>query len=124
MRAREQLARNYHLSLSFRNDTAFRNDKPSTYRLLPLLHVLQVFRRAVAAEQLWQILRESRARDHHVGSGFHGLDLEVALHVREEADDGCFLFNSRRSLGMVLSGLAAALFRSKMMSEGFSSPLF
>ncbi len=42
---------------------------------------------SVAAQQLRQVLGERRARQHHVTTNFVGLLLEVALNVREEADD-------------------------------------
>ena len=43
--------------------------------------------RTMAAQQLRQVLRKGRARQNHVASHFVSLLLQIALHMREEADD-------------------------------------
>jgi hypothetical protein len=63
------------------------------------LKSLFLFVRAVAAQQVGQVLREGSARHHGVASRFHGLGLQVALQVREEADDGRALLQLRLELG-------------------------
>src|SRR6202795_4498292 len=47
---------------------------------------------SMPAQQLRQILRKCRARQHHVTSHFVRLLLQVALHVREESNDRRPLF--------------------------------
>ena len=46
-----------------------------------------LFIEPVAAQEVGQVLREGRTRHDHVASGIDGLSLEVALQVREEADN-------------------------------------
>jgi len=55
------------------------------------LDFVELVRGAVAAEEVREILREGGARNHHVATGFHRLQLQVALHVRHESDDRGFL---------------------------------
>ncbi len=62
---------------------------------------------AVAAEQVGQVLREGCARHHRVAAGLDCLGLQIALEVREEADDGGALLelgfelgNERQRLGV------------------------
>src|SRR6266702_2730053 len=62
---------------------------------------------AVAAQQVGQVLREGGARHDCVASSFDSLGLQIALQVREEADDRCALFqlclqlgNQRQRLGI------------------------
>src|SRR5271169_4618503 len=54
---------------------------------LALLWLVRLFRSAVAAQYLWQVLRKCRARHHHVAAGFLRLQLQLTLDVREEAND-------------------------------------
>ena len=78
--------------------------------------------RAMPAQQLRQVLREGRPRQHHVAAHFVRLLLQVALHVRQESDDRVPFFSLLFSFGIRVRGFALALFRSKMISDGFSSP--
>src|SRR5579859_7679179 len=68
-------------------------------RAAGLLGLVQVLRSAVAAKQLRQVLREGRARHYRVASRLLRLKLEVALHVRDEAQDGSSLLEARLELG-------------------------
>ena len=43
----------------------------------------------MSSEQLWQVLGESGTRQHHVATDLVRFLLQIALHVREEANDGC-----------------------------------
>src|SRR5215469_1617985 len=45
------------------------------------------FLNRVATQQWRQILRKRRAWHHHIASRFQGLHLQLALHVRDKADD-------------------------------------
>src|SRR5262249_26136197 len=50
------------------------------------VHVRFVFR-AVAAEDAGQILGESRARHHYIAASLLSFDFQIALNMRDEADD-------------------------------------
>ena len=79
----------------------------------------------VAAQDLRQVLRKRRARHHHVASGFLRLHLQLALHVRDEANDVGRLLQLRLQFWNHGERLGAeTLFRSKMMSAGLSSPFW
>src|SRR5215469_5522256 len=49
------------------------------------------FLNRVATQQWRQILRKRRAWHHHIAACFQGLHLQLALHVRDKADDVGFL---------------------------------
>ena len=53
----------------------------------------------VAAQDVGQVLRKCGTRHHHVAAGFLGLHLQIALNVRDEADDGCGLLELRAHFG-------------------------
>src|ERR1039457_3965770 len=54
----------------------------------PLLHRrLHILRRPMPAQQLRQILRKCRSRQHHVAPHLVRLLLQISLHVRQESDD-------------------------------------
>ena len=74
---------------------------PVTTRVLVRLIVFRqlFFLNRVAAQELRQILRKRGARQHHVATGFGGLHLQFALHVRDEADDVGFFLQLAFELG-------------------------
>src|SRR5271169_1316367 len=65
---------------------------------LPMFRLF-VFVAGVAAQQLREVLGERRARQHHVASGFGGLHFQLALHVRDEANNVGFLFQLALEFG-------------------------
>src|SRR5690348_53077 len=44
------------------------------------------------AQKLRKVLGKGRARQHHIATRLGGFLLQIALHVRQEADDGGSLF--------------------------------
>src|ERR1700719_1398220 len=73
------------------SDECVRVARATTLAPTFLLSAGLVFRGAVAAQQLGQVLGEGGARQYHVASHFVRLLLQVALHVRQEADDRSLL---------------------------------
>jgi len=64
-----------------------------------LLLLLGLFGSAVAAEEGGQVLGEGGARHYAVAAGFLGLHLQVALHVRDKAEDRSSFFQLRFHFG-------------------------
>ena len=60
-----------------------------------LRHVVFFLFHSVSAEQVWQALRERRARHDRVAAGFDGLHLQVALKMIEETYNRCRLLQLR-----------------------------
>src|SRR5581483_328621 len=77
-------------------------------RLLTLLG-RAFFGCAVAPQQRRQILREGRTRHHHIAASFLRLHLQVALHVRDEADDVGSLLQLRLEFGNGGEGLGVGV---------------
>jgi hypothetical protein len=49
--------------------------------------VVDLFRGAVAAEEVWQVLGECRTRHHRIATRFEGFQLQITLDMADEADD-------------------------------------
>src|SRR5579863_1562803 len=95
--------------------------KPDSRSLKPaLLHCrILFFRRAVAAQQLGEVLRERGAGQDHIASHFVGLLLEVSLHVREEADDRSSLFQFALEFGNERERLYVVVIQVEDDQRGF-----
>src|SRR5271169_1906828 len=101
--------------------TATRTLKPESRSPKPaLLHCrIFLFRRAVAAQQLRQVLRERGAGQDHIASHFVGFLLEVSLHVREEADDRGSLFQFALEFGNKRERLYVVVVQVEDNQRGF-----